>query len=379
MKKFLFILVALFATIGLNAQPLEQSKFYDNLSLTIKGGATTPLNDPADQFKGMFGVEFEKDITPIFGLGVEGEWTINTSRWPNQLYSGTGIDHQYIGMFGTTNLMNLFAGYNGKPRSFEIETVLGIGWGHAYNNEYPDANVILTKTGLNINWNFGKQREWTLGVKPAVVWNMSKIPCMDDLTFANYNINRAALQLQVGMTYHFGNSNGTHYFTLCDKVATQSEVDSMNDKINELRKQSQEDHNYYHEQIRLLNETNQRLSKALQECNNQQPKTVEVVKLPPVQFMFNSAKIHETSQSTLKSMADMILHQEGSYGVIGYASEEGDEEYNKALSLKRAEAVKNQLVKYGVPEDRLVVEGRGATNEFSVEVPFLNRVVIVKK
>lgn len=379
MKKFLFILVALFATFQLSAQTVEDAKFYDNLSLTIKGGATTPLNDPVDHFRGMFGVEFEKEITPVFGVGVEGEWTINTSRWKNMVHSNTMIDHQYVGVFGTTNLMNLFAGYKGSPRAFEVETVLGVGWGHSYVDKYPDSNTILTKTGLNINWNFGKFKEWTLGIKPGVIWNMSKTPCVDDMTYANYDINRAALQLQVGVTYRFSNSNGTHGFKLCDKVATQQEVDNMNNKINELRQQAQEDHNYYHDQIRLLNETNQRLSKMLQECNDNPEKIKEVVEMPSVYFLFDSFEILEESEQTLESVADMILHQEGTYVVTGYASEEGDEEYNNNLSLKRADAVKNKLVEYGVPSDRLLVEGKGSTNEFSSEIPMLNRVVMVKK
>ena len=373
MKKIFSLIIAIVATLPVLAQPLVESKIYDNLSLTVKGGVTTPLTDPADHFRSVVGLEFEKMITPVFGIGVEGEWTINTSQ------STTVFDHQYIGAYGVTNLMNLFGGYNGSPRFFEVETVLGAGWGHAYNSKSYDENVFVTKTGLNVNFNLGKVKEWTLSLKPAVVWNMSKVPCVDDLTYVNYDAKRAALQLQAGVTYHFGNTNGTHHFTKCDKVATQAEIDAMNNKINDLREQMQEDHNYYHDVIRQLNDTNYKLSKALQDCNNRPEKVVEVVNMPPVQFMINSAKIQETSQSALKYMADEILSQDASYIVIGYASEEGESDYNKRLSLKRAEAIRDVLVKYGVPANRLVVEGFGETTEFSEEVPALNRVVVIKQ
>jgi outer membrane protein OmpA-like peptidoglycan-associated protein len=208
---------------------------------------------------------------------------------------------------------------------------------------------------------------------------MSKVPCVDDLTYVNYDARRATLQLQAGVTYHFGNTNGTHHFTKCDKVATQAEIDEMNNKINDLRKQMQDDHNYYHDVIRQLNDANYRLSKELQDCNNRPEKVVEVVNMPPVQFMINSAKIQEASQSALKYMADEILKQDASYIVIGYASEEGETDYNKRLSLKRAEAIRDVLVEYGVPADRLIVEGFGETTEFSEEVPALNRVVVIKQ
>lgn len=373
MKKIFSLIIAIVATLPVLAQPLVESKIYDNLSLTVKGGVTTPLSDPVDHFRSVVGLEFEKMITPVFGIGVEGEWTINTSQ------STTVFDHQYVGVYGVTNLMNLFGGYNGSPRFFEVETVLGAGWGHAYNSSSYDENVFVTKTGLNVNFNLGKVKEWTLSLKPAVVWNMSKVPCVDDLTYVNYDARRAALQLQVGVTYHFGNTNGTHHFTKCDKVATQAEIDVMNNKINDLRKQMQEEHNYYHDVIRQLNDANCKLSKELQDCNNRPEKVVEVVNMPPVQFMINSAKIQETSQSALKYMADEILSQDVSYIVIGYASEEGEYDYNKRLSLKRAEAIRDILVEYGVPADRLVVEGFGETTEFSEEVPALNRVVVIKQ
>lgn len=373
MKKIFSLIIAIVATLPVLAQPLVESKIYDNLSLTVKGGVTTPLTDPVDHFRSVVGLEFEKMITPVFGIGVEGEWTINTSK------STTVFDHQYVGAYGVTNLMNLFGSYNGSPRFFEVETVLGAGWGHAYNSGSYDENVFVTKTGLNINFNLGKVKEWTLSLKPAVVWNMSKVPCVDDLTYVNYDARRATLQLQAGVTYHFGNTNGTHHFTKCDKVATQAEIDEMNNKINDLRKQMQDDHNYYHDVIRQLNEANYRLSKELQDCNNRPEKVVEVVNMPPVQFMINSAKIQETSQSALKYMADEILSQDVSYIVIGYASEEGESDYNKRLSLKRAEAIRDILVEYGVPADRLIVEGFGETTEFSEEVPALNRVVVIKQ
>lgn len=58
------------------------------------------------------------------------------------------------------NLNNLFGGYNGIPRSFEIEAVAGIGWMHYYvgRNMGEDQNGMSTKLGLNFNFNLGKVR-----------------------------------------------------------------------------------------------------------------------------------------------------------------------------------------------------------------------------
>ena len=146
------------------------------------------------------------------------------------------MDHQYVGVFSTTNWMNLLGGYNGKPRVFEIETALGVGWGHTYASvSNAKQDVVLTKTGVNLNFNLGKDKAWVLALKPAVVWNMNQ-----DAWNSNYNAQRAALQVQVGVTYNFSNSNGKHYFTKCNKVATQEEVDALNAQVNQLRGQLQE-------------------------------------------------------------------------------------------------------------------------------------------
>ncbi len=48
-----------------------------------------------------------------------------------------------------------------------------------------------------------------------------------------------------------------------------------------------------------------------------------------------------------------------SINVIGYTDRIGSEEYNKRLSLRRAEAVKNYLVTQGVDSEKILVEGRG--------------------
>ena len=62
----------------------------------------------------------------------------------------------------------------------------------------------------------------------------------------------------------------------------------------------------------------------------------------------------------------------------GYAaSATGTPEFNKELSLKRAQAVVDVLVKdYGIPANRLKISADGGVDKFGQ--PILNRVVLVK-
>ena len=186
MKKIILTLALLMGVFAAQAQSLEQNKFFDNMSVTLKGGAIMPFQGYAfwPSARGIFGMEIKKQLTPVFGMGVEGEATINTTSWekePNYWgpKSPNIIDHTLAGMFGTVNLGNLFAGYAGKPRFFELEGVIGAGWLHAFHrtesaNVYGnDYNSWYTKAGANLNFNFGESRAFTFSLKPSVVWDMN--------------------------------------------------------------------------------------------------------------------------------------------------------------------------------------------------------------
>ncbi|MBQ1724931.1 MAG: hypothetical protein II022_03580, partial [Muribaculaceae bacterium] len=84
MKKLFFAIALMMGFVAANAQAtLQGSKPLDNISITLKGGAVSPFQHYAffKSARGEFGIELRKQITPVFGLGVEGEWTINTSSW----------------------------------------------------------------------------------------------------------------------------------------------------------------------------------------------------------------------------------------------------------------------------------------------------------
>ena len=377
MKRFLFMLVAtMFIATGAMAQKaVEESNLFDNVSLTIKGGATSQLKTPIEDIRGVAGIELEKMLTPTFGLGVEGEWTVNTSSWTG-IYSNYIFDHQYVGLYGVTNLNNLLAGYKGQPRGFEVETVLGIGWGHGYVGGGIDENTVVTKTGLNLNWNLGKEKQWSIALKPAVIWNMCQIPT-SNRTYANYNINRAALQVQAGVTYHFEGPNSRH-FVISDKHYTQAKFDKLNEQINALREEGARDREACNKQVNALLETNKALMDELKKAKEvKKPEVVEVQNYTPIQFKQGSTTL-VNSDAALKAIAEAMTKDGGKFTIVGFASEEGSEEYNKELSLSRATVVADELIFWGVNSDNLQITGAGATNQFGEQLE-LNRVVIIQK
>ena len=96
---------------SMNAQQaLLKPGFFDNWSIGIDGGVTTPLNHSAfwGDMRGVAGLNIKKQITPVFGIGAEGLWAVNTSSWRGQVHSNTAFDSQYVGAYGTVNVVNLF-------------------------------------------------------------------------------------------------------------------------------------------------------------------------------------------------------------------------------------------------------------------------------
>lgn len=373
MKKAILLAAMALSMAGASAQTtVAGSKFTDNWSFTLKGGAVMSSKSVADNgfwdnARGIVGAELRKQITPVFGLGVEGEWTINTSSWAGYR-SGNWFDHQYVGVFGAVNLMNAFAGYTGAPRLFELEVVGGTGWLHAY---YPhtsgkDGNSWATKVGMNFNFNLGESKAWTLAFKPAYLWNMNGNPRPNILGYeARYDSNFGYLELEAGITYHFGNSNGTHHFTVV-RPYDQSEIDALNAQINALRGELEASGANNAALLAQIAD----LQAQLDACNRRPPVVEKVVKdLNNIRYVFfncGSAYVQPNQQPNIAMVADQLKENtNATVTVKGYASKDGSAAFNRKLAERRAEAVKKELVKrYGIASDRVKAEGMGIGDLF---------------
>lgn len=371
MKKIVASLVLCMAVIAANAQKaVEGNKFTDNWSVVFNAGGTTPLTHSAffKNMRAVLGVGLDKQVTPVLGLGFEAMTSINTTP------SRTAFDNTNLSVLGTLNLSNLFGGYAGAPRLFEVETVAGIGWLHYAVNGESDLNSMSSKLGLNFNFNLGEEKAWTLAFKPALVYDMSA----DGTDNVCFNANRAAWEFTAGLKYHFSCSNGKHYFTIV-KPYNQSEIDALNDQINNMRREADDN-------AAALKNANQKaadLEKALNDCKNQAPKvitetvtnnkkTLESV----VTFRQGGTSVESSQTPNVERIATYLKnHKNATVSIKGYASPEGNADVNARIAKQRAESVKNMLInRYKIAANRITAEGQGVGNMF--EEPDWNRVSI---
>ena len=88
---------------------------------------------------------------------------------------------------------------------------------------------------------------------------------------------------------------------------------------------------------------------------------------PDMLFDFDSAAIRDVYLEKLGLLADYLQTNPDAYVVAaGYTDSSGDEEYNLALSQRRAQSLKDHLVdKHGIGADRIVILWYGALNPFA--------------
>ena len=381
MKK-LFTTLALCATmLAASAQnAVKGNMFTDNWTLGISGGVITPTTGHAffGSMRPTITLELTKWLTPYYGLAAQGQTGINLNNldWGS---SKTAFDEAQVMLLNKINLMNMFGGYKGEPRMFEIEAYGGLGYTHFYQNGASGVDAFSSKFGMNFNFNLGSEKAWQINLKPAITYLLYG----NENTFSNlrsmrFDVRRSALELTAGVTYKFATSNGTHNFTLV-KEYDQAEVDGLNARINDLRGKVEN----MQSEVAGLKARNAKLQNELNDCLNT-PKQINETKVVTINrdlesyvtFAQGKSVIERSQMPNVERVAVYMRNHPNSRVVIkGYASPEGSAEINAKLSKARAEAVKNILVKnYKVNASRIVAEGQGVGSMF--KEPDWNRVSI---
>lgn len=345
MRKFIMMLLSLVLTLSVNAQAIEQDKFLDQTYVGVTVGYDSNAR-PWQEAGMVSGLRVGKFLTPQVGVELEG-----TAQFED-FYKK--VTNSRVGANVLVNL-NYLGGYTGKRSTIEVMPFVGTGWQRNYTDY---TNAMYTKMGAYVNYNLSEALY--ISVVPSIAYVLS--PQMQ------YNINKADVGLSLGLTYRFKNSKGTRNFVLTDKAYTQAQYDELNSKINELHKRN-----------RILKAENKALASQAKAEPVTYTQTVEVPIFATIGFVNGSEDIAPTYKLNIKTIAAYMKTVGGAYVVTGYASENGPEDYNQALSVRRANSVKAALVAEGVAEDQIEAVGEGETTEFGEDLDLNRTVKITKK
>lgn len=366
MKKIFTLFAGLMAAATLSAQTVLESKTFDNVYIGINGGLATKATGHAwlKDMNPNVGLRIGRNFTPVFGLAAESNVYFKNT---NGHTTGTVVNGMNTSLLGTTNLTNLFGGYNGEPRMFELTALYGLGWGHVFGHptENYKADMLTSKAALDFGFNLGQKKAWQLYIEPAMIWALNG----NGYQGVKYDVNRASFQLNVGLVYKFKNSNGSHNFVVAE-LRDQAEIDILNNKINDLRGELAGKDDEIADMDRQIAELKQQLA----DCQNQTTTACERLQ-PVVIFRQGKSTIDRAQYASIELIAKYMKdNQDAKVEIKGYASPEGSAKFNQKLSQARAEAVKKALVKrYNISADRIEAKGMGATNKLSERVEF-NRV-----
>jgi len=355
-------------TVSANAQTkgLAQSKFTDNWYIGIQGGVATKTTGSKwlKNLDANAGLRIGKNISPIFGLAVEGNAYFSNRPWTS---NGTVVRAVNANLLGTVNLMNLFAGYQGEPRAFEITAIYGLGYLHCFgnkskysyayvggNNTIPArVNRMTSKAALDFQFNFGDDKQYQIYVEPSMNWaflgqatnakHNYGYRAASNVDQPGYNINNSFFQVNAGFIYKFNNSYGSHNFKLVD-LRDQAEIDALNARINQLQ-----------------DELARKPKEVIKEVVKEAPVVKEVNVAENLVFVtFAQGKSALTKEA--KAALDEI--KEGTHvQIVGTASPEGSAALNQKLSQARADNTAEYLKSRGVIVDEATGKGvQGTTS-----------------
>ena len=358
-----------FATLSFAQETaVKTSKVFDNTFVSLNGGATWSLSHPTlflmKDVHPLAQFAFGKYYTPVIGNQLFLEGGMNEGN-------KTFFDHMAFGADWLVNLNNLFAGYNGKPRIFEIVAFAGAGAFHVCGA--PDGQGIssingvgesgkmfevgtsmnhaavtntwssLVRGGIQFNFNIGKERTWQFNVVPSFTYLPRRC------------IGYSYVGVQAGFTYKFKNSFGTHNFVLA-KLLNEDEWNRLNADVNSLRAQNEQLAQTVNTQATTIKELTERLNNL-----NGKLKLNNVVN-----FKIGSSTVEPLQMGNLAKVADALnANKDAKVNIRGFAdAQTGSAKFNQTLSEKRAQAVKDVLVNtFNVNVDQVTTEGVGSTQQ----------------
>jgi outer membrane protein OmpA-like peptidoglycan-associated protein len=324
MKKIISLMIALFMAFTItNAQTVERGGVFSNMYVGINGGA---IHNPVSNYDNFefntldwnAGLELGKNVTPITGFSLVGYVMPNFE-------DGFTVSATNLNGNVKFNLMNLFAGYKGQPRIFEIQTVTGIGWDHMFNSSNP--NDISLNAGLEFDFNLGKERAWYITFTPQVVSHE-----ILQSRHIEPMVKHADLQANIGVAYRFkSNKTGSHNFVICDKTYTDQQYSEL--------------YTMYDECMRCMNREVERDTVIVE-------KIVEkIVEVNTNNTLLTFAKNSSTITTTEMQRLDIFManvDKDANIVIVGSAdTKTGTENYNSDLANARAAAVKAILEQNG--------------------------------
>jgi len=358
--------------------------FKSNWFISVAGGAQVFFGDHdrqakfGDRLAPAFDVAVGKWFSPVIGTrimwsGLSAKGATQTWNKPNGGFynTGEGVPGKYTHDYGYLakskfnfftlhadmmfDFTNLFCGYKSN-RVYNVAPYIGVGWAHVSSKPHKEA--IVGNVGVFNSFHLGKGFDINIDLRADFMEDAFDGETGD----IGLDMN---LSLSAGVTYCFAPRGWEK--KVSSKVVEKVVYD--NDAVNALRAQ-----------VADLIAENERLEK--EKAGAAKHTVVSNVNGNYlIYFPINESTLSNADRAQLDNVADMIKASEPGtrFALVGYADKyTGNAEINTELSRKRAESVRDYLVKeFKIPADRLEISWKGGVGSMFLDDPSLSRVVII--
>ena len=354
--------------------------FWSNWSIGADLGLNIQMNQQNGSIYRSLGLGahgfFQKKFHPLWNvrlyLGVPR--ITKDANGPADRYAAAGADMMW-------SLMNAIS-YNPERK---VDLFIMAGNGISFLIGTPGENgkwSLYSRGGMEFDWYVSKHStifiDGLVGVYDVV----------NPKTWFTGNSRLGACNAYVGLgyMYNFGLTKADQELFAQKNAANNCDAlnDQINDLASELATSKQNERKLENRVNDLENElamakknqndaANSELQKRIDQMKNDQ---LTYYALPfSVNYDVNQYTVTDEEQIKLKAIANVMkADSDLKLNIVGFCDATGSDEYNQKLSQKRAETVKNVLVKkYGVDGDRLTCDWKGKTVAFGDGQNAINR------
>ncbi len=325
-------------------------------SVAVKGGGTylrvTPIGDDyVNDASWGAGLEIEKTINPLFGMGLDVSY-LNFNR---RTVEGKTIEPS---IYGSVNLSNLLFP-NRTSTFFSVYARAGAGIG-IFNNKVHSMNKkddgITPMFMGSIHPEFNLSKRIALGLDITARYYSREIvgglPSKD--RFDDGMTAMATLRFKLGSNKHVRCMTMNEYYPapkpVVKNIESSYDDSALVGRLDNLDRQTQTI------QSRLA-----KLENDLRNLQNQTKGSTVNVSFDNIEFEFDSANLTDASLSMINRVVDILRNNPTwtTLKVNGYTDNIGSESYNQSLSEARVQSVKDYLVSQGIDGSIISTQGFG--------------------
>lgn len=362
---------------------VEQNEPPSKLSIGLLGGVTIGHMNIGTEYDPTFGFNLRYAANPVLAVQTNFTFGKMTTNPDDDNYFEREFENSYITSSISTQA-DILRLLGGTSENVKLYASVGLGlifndvttqvnnkepsnWEH-FQGENHDEPAMFASFGPGVRFNLGRridlfaQYDYYISNSELIDGFRTRPELQIDLhrrTPDNWSALTAGIQIK------FGSSDRDADWHSYDPTIDPSVINRLDRRIDDLDERVSDnsarldEHQEYLEMLEERMDEMERRLDNLEQMVREMDRT-ELTIGSDILFAFDSSVIRESAKPTLaKVVRALAQNPDESINIEGHTCDIGTDEYNMGLSQRRANAVKEYLIKSGISEDRITTEAFG--------------------